>query len=149
MKGKAVRENIDLAFDVYCAMGGIVEKALVELERRGLRLAKSTFYDWMEKYDFERRRVQLEMERQEIRDSQLSFEESMLRDLLKQKKKYEQYFEGIQGVDNQASFAYANIIKTVIELSRKIKPRGEEKDPEELRRMADEILEMEYGIKRQ
>jgi phage shock protein A len=104
MKGKAVRENIDLAFDVYCAMGGIVEKALVE---------------------------------------------SMLRDLLKQKKKYEQYFEGIQGVDNQASFAYANIIKTVIELSRKIKPRGEEKDPEELRRMADEILEMEYGIKRQ
>jgi hypothetical protein len=75
----------------------------------------------------------------------------MLLSLIAQKEKYEKYFDGLpaNNMDNQAQFAYSNIIKTVIELSRKLKPKEKQsKDLAEMKRLAEEILESEYGIKR-
>jgi ABC-type hemin transport system ATPase subunit len=77
----------------------------------------------------------------------LAIEERMIRDLLRQKRRYEMYFKTLKGVNNQAQTAYTNIVKTVVELSRKA--HREAVDPEEMKRIADEILESEYGIKRQ
>lgn len=77
----------------------------------------------------------------------LTIEERMIRDLLRQKRRYEKYFKTLkEHVDNQAQTAYTNIIKTIVELSRKA--GKEARDPEEMKRIADEILETEYGIKR-
>ena len=144
-KGKAVRENIDLAFDVYCTHGGNESRTLIELERRGFRLQRATLRDWIKKYRFKERRAEVEAERQTAGDSQLSFEQKMLRKLIKQIEKYERYFETTD-IDNQAMYAYTNLLKTVVELSRKVKAK--ETDPEEFKKKAEEILESEFGIKR-
>jgi ribosome biogenesis protein Nip4 len=83
-----------------------------------------------------------------------SFEEKMIRDLLKRKRAYEKYFRTLVKVedgeekievDNQAQSAYTAIIKTLFELSKKAVDKTH--DPEEMRRLADEILESDYGIK--
>ena len=79
-----------------------------------------------------------------------SLEEKMIRSLLKRKREYEKYFKAKEEkneIDNQTTNAYAGLIKTIVELSRKA-PK-EAKDPAELKRLAEEILENEYGIKRQ
>ncbi|GER92678.1 hypothetical protein A45J_0396 [hot springs metagenome] len=151
MKGKSyIVENRELAFKVYCEEGGNIESTLRRLEKEhGLKLSKPTFYDWMKKFNFKDRLKNIDAERQKNKDSQISFEEKMMSDLMKQKEKYEKYFDGIAGIDNQAQYAYTNIVKTIIELSRKIKPHQKEtKDPAEMKRLAEEILESEYGIKR-
>lgn len=81
-----------------------------------------------------------------------SLEEQMIRSLIRRKREYERYFKasGIDpenpGMDNQATNAYTGLIKTIAELSRKAV--RESKDPEEVKRLAEEILETEYGIKR-
>lgn len=150
MKGKSfIAENRELAFRVYCEEGGNVEGTLRRLEKdHGLKLSKPTFYEWMKKFNFEERLKNIDAERQKANDNQISFEEKMMSDLMRQKEKYEAYFEALSGIDNQAQYAYTNIVKTIIELSRKIKPAKEVKDPAEMKRLADEILESEYGIKR-
>ncbi len=121
MKGKSfIAENRELAFRKYCECGGNVEMTLRELKKADLKLSKKTFYEWMKKFNFEERRSKVDIEKQKVNDSQISFEENMLSDLLKQKAKYETYFEGITGIDNQAQFAYASIVKTVIDIRAKL-----------------------------
>ncbi len=76
-----------------------------------------------------------------------SFEKRMIDDLLTRKEAYEVYFEKQNGkIDSRAESAYASLVKTIIELS--IKTGSRTKDPEELARIAKEILENDYGIKR-
>ena len=60
------------------------------------------------------------MERQKARDSQISFEAKMLNDLVRQKEKYEAYFEQNPVLDNQATYAYTGIIKTIIDVKKKL-----------------------------
>ncbi|MBI4822652.1 MAG: hypothetical protein HY805_00250 [Nitrospirae bacterium] len=102
-----------------------------------------------------------------------ALEEKMLRALLRQKRKYEIYLSSRADIsksdiakengkikkgkkdennekaelDHKAEHAYTHIIKTIIELSRKLS-LSEETDPEEMKRRAEEILESEFGIKR-
>jgi hypothetical protein len=76
----------------------------------------------------------------------LSIEERMIRDLLKQKRRYEKYFKTqTKEVDNAALTAYTNIIKTIVDISKKT--GKEKKSPEEMKRLAAEILESDFGIK--
>ena len=75
-----------------------------------------------------------------------SFEKQMIDDLLKRKEAYEEYFKGLGDIDSRAESAYASLVKTIVELS--IKTGSRTKDPEELARIAKEILENDYGIKR-
>lgn len=149
MKGKSyIAENRERAFQVYCDEGGNVEATLRRLEKEhGLKLSKPTFYDWMKKYNFDDRRIKVDLEKQKVKDSQISFEEKIMLKLIAQIEKYEAYFENNATIDNQAVYAYTNLLKTIIELSRK-RPQKEAKDPAEMRRLAEEILESEYGIKR-
>ena len=146
-KGKAVRDNLDLAYDIYCDKGGNVSQTIIELERRGLRLSRPTMDKWIADYRFKERFQDANAERQRAADNQLTFEQRMMSKLVSQIEKYEKYLEETTGVDNQATYAYTNLLKVVVELSRKIKVK-ENRDPEELRAAAAEILESEYGIKR-
>jgi len=71
----------------------------------------------------------------------------LLDDLIRQKKRYENYFEGIEKngtMDNSALSAYMGILKLLIELDLKEGPAS----PEELKQIAKEILENEYGVRR-
>ncbi len=146
-KGKAVRDNLDLAYDIYCDKGGNVSQTIIELERRGLRLSRPTMDKWITDYRFKERFQDANAERQRAADNQLTFEQRMMSKLVSQIEKYEKYLDETTGVDNQATYAYTNLLKVVVELSRKIKVK-ENRDPDELRAAAAEILESEYGIKR-
>jgi hypothetical protein len=76
-----------------------------------------------------------------------TFERQMIEDLLLRKAAYEALFrEQEKEIDHKAESAYASLVKTIVELSIKAGTRA--KDPEELKRIADEILENDYGIKR-
>jgi hypothetical protein len=125
MKGKSYKaENRELAFRVYCECGGNVEMCLRELRKQGLSLSKPTIYDWMKKYSFEERRAAVDAEKQKAADAaQMSFEEQMLADLIRQKEKYESYFGslGVGNIDNQAQFAYAGIIVKICDIRAKMK----------------------------
>jgi transposase len=144
-------ETREDAYLAWRSCGQNVEMTIRELAKKGYTLTKPTIYDWMEKFDWKDRAARAEAEEHKGKDMQLSFEEKMISALVAQKEKYEEYFAGLgRGQhDNQASFAYTNIVKTIIELSRKIKPPEEKRDPAELKRISEEILESEYGIKRQ
>jgi hypothetical protein len=75
------------------------------------------------------------------------FEKRMIDDLLKRKEAYEAYFKTAEEpMDHKAETAYASLVKTIVELS--LKTGSSAKDPGELRRVAEEILENDYGIKR-
>lgn len=88
-----------------------------------------------------------------------TLEDKMIKALLRQKRKYEIYLNSKKTevktgdkteepeLDHKAEHAYTHIIKTIVELSRKSQGR-EKEDPEEMKRIAEEILESEYGIKR-
>lgn len=121
MKGKSyITENRELAFKRYCENGGNIEGAIRALQKDGLKLSKPTFYDWLKKYNFEERRTKVDMERQKARENQISFEDKMLNDLVRQKEKYEKYFEATDLLDNQATYAYTGIIKTIIDVKKKL-----------------------------
>lgn len=122
MKGKSyIAENRELAFKTYCEEGGNVEGTLrILAKKHDLKLSKPTFYDWMKKYNFEDRRLKVDIERQKARDSQISFEDKMLNDLVRQKDKYEKYFEQTENPDHQATYAYTGIIKMIIDVKKKL-----------------------------
>ncbi len=149
-KGKAVRENIEMAYGIYCMMGANVARTIKELGKRGLKLSRPTMDRWIKDYRFAERMEKADAERQKAEDCQLTFEQTMMQKLATQIERYEQYLEGLTAgrMDNQAVYAYTNLLKTVVELGRKIRPAKTEKDAEALKEQANEILESEYGIKR-
>lgn len=90
-----------------------------------------------------------------------SMEELAIKALLKRKREYEKYFKSREskdtqvnddqnkpdpGMDNQAQNAYTSLIKTLVELAKKMPVQTN--DTDEMLRLAEEILENDYGIKR-
>jgi hypothetical protein len=82
-------------------------------------------------------------------------EKKMIDALLKRKQAYEKYFRSKEkkkgkgnpeAMDNQAQNAYTSLVKTIFDLHQKSGGAG--KDPLELQRLSDEMLEVEFGIKR-
>ncbi len=148
-KGKSfLAENRQMAFDVYCELGGNVEGARRELKRRGLSLSRATFDEWKDKGDFKGRMLKLDAERQKAADDRRTLEQRMVQKLVVQIDKYEAYLEGLAPgtMDNQAVYAYTNLLKTIIGLSRKGEMR--QVSPADIQEEAEKILEAEYGIKR-
>jgi len=120
VKGKSfIAENRELAFRIYCEQGGNVEATLRAMDKAGLKLSKPSFNEWREKFNFEDRRVKVDAERQKTKDCQISFEDQMMNALIKQKDKYEAYFETLSVPDHQAQYAYAGVIKTIFEIRTK------------------------------
>ncbi len=139
-KSKDTPENMELAFEVFRANGGNKVRTIAELERLGLRISRPTLDRWARQNSFDDRLM--------AADSSFSFEERMMLKLVAQIENYEKYFRTKTDLDHQAVHAYSNLLKTVVELSRKLKLKGKKGTPEELKAEAEKILESEYGIKR-
>lgn len=114
-------EARELAFHTYYECGGNVEKTVRELKEKGYGISKPTLYDWIEKFNFKDRMAAADAKALEIREAMRTTEEDLLLSLLKQKGKYEIHFES-QGekIDNQAQYAYAGLVKTIIDIKTKI-----------------------------
>ncbi len=139
-KSKDTPENIELAFEVFRASGGNKGRTIAELARRGLRISRPTLDRWAKQHSFGDRLM--------TGDSSFSFEERMMLKLVAQIENYEKYFGTQKDLDHQAVHAYSNLLKTVIELFRKLNLKEKKSTPGELKAEAEKILEAEYGIKR-
>lgn len=76
-----------------------------------------------------------------------ALEAEMITALIRRKEEYERYFSTKEDIDPKVEQAFTNIVKLIIELARG-QSGPEKSDPEEMKRAAEEILEREYGIKR-
>lgn len=119
MKGVSLKaKSREMAFKAYLESGGNVEITLKTLEKEGLKLSKTTFYNWMEQYNFKERLTKIDEEKQKSGDFQISFEDRMFNSLLDRKESYDTYFENNPN-DHQAQYAYAGIIKTLFDIRTK------------------------------
>lgn len=151
-KGKSVFiESRELAFQTYRECGGNKELTLRELEKKGLKLSKPTLYEWIEKFNFDGRLVKADAENQRTADLQESFEKKMMLKLVGQLEKYEKYFEENTDIDNQATYAYTNLLKVIVEISRRLPakeglPEGQVKKTGLTEETLAKIKEELYGI---
>ncbi len=89
-------------------------------------------------------------QRKKAAEDRMGFEQRMVQKLVAQIEKYERYFESREDMgrpmDHPAANAYANLLKTVIALTRK-QENGISTDGQ-MREEMERVLEAEYGIKR-
>jgi len=128
MAGKSyIAETRELAFRTWRECGQNVELTIKAMkDRHDIPITKPTLYAWMEKFNWRERAARAETEEQRVNDAVVSDEAKILADLEKQKAKYERFFEtlGEGAVDNQATYAYTNLVKTISDI--KIRCRGPE-----------------------
>ncbi len=122
MKGKSAdHEFRERAFRVYRECGGNKELTVKRLAGEGYRISKPTLYDWISKYNFDERMARADEKARETKDAAHTTEARLLSDLLRQKEKYEKYFDGLgTGIDNQAQYAYTSLVKTIVDIKTKI-----------------------------
>jgi len=79
-------------------------------------------------------------------DAESIISEKHMLNFMKLIGKYERHLADRPGIDPQAVYAYTNMLRTALDLSKRLPHR--KPSPEEMTRRAKEILEMEYGVKR-
>lgn len=115
-------ETREEAYRAWRQCGQNVEMCLRELAKQGTTLTKPTIYEWMEKFGWKERAARAEAEEKKSAGvGELSFDEQMLQALISQREKYEQYFATLTTQpDNQATYAYTNLIKTISDIRDKV-----------------------------
>ncbi len=95
-----------------------------KLKEAGYSITRATVSKWKEKYKWEERASHIDIKKQTARDESVSFEESLILDLQKQKERYDVYFDSLEAgkVDNQAMFVYNQLCEKLINLRSKILP---------------------------
>ncbi len=111
----------------------------------GMSVTAPTLYAWIEKYTWKDRAARAEAEEQRVKDVGLGFEDKMMASLIEQKESYEKYFKTLgHSPDNQATYAYTNLIKTIIDIKRKLKAEQAAEDIEQITKskgLTDETVE--------
>lgn len=99
------------------------------LSNAGYSITRTTIASWREKYDWETRAESIDVKKQAAQDVSISFEESLLLDLQKQKERYDVYFDNLPSgkVDNQAMYVYNQLCEKLISLRSKINPKDKKK----------------------
>ncbi len=117
MSAKA--EARDLAYRTWCESGQNLSETERKLNRDGLPVTRQTLAEWREKYDWPGRAARAECA--EADKAAALTDDALILALLAQKKRYEDYFESlVRGqIDNQALYAYSNILKTLVDFSNK------------------------------
>jgi hypothetical protein len=146
-------ETKELAYKVWCEC----EQNLSECHRRmngheGYVITRQSLYEWMEKYDWQGRATRLEADQALMVDA--TSDDSILTPLLRQKTRYESYFDSlaIGAVDNQAVYGYNAILKTILEIREKMEDRKREGEVEEggagviIKTPADAIIALENAV---
>jgi len=120
--GRVPVETRKLAYQTWRECG----QNLSETHRKmngelGYVISRQTLHEWKTKYDWEGRAARAEAEEKHLADA--TSDEALLLVLLKQKKKYEEYFDSLElgKIDNQAVYGYNSILKTIVD----IRPKGE------------------------
>jgi len=109
-----------LAYDIWSRCGQNLSECerLLKSEHK-FKISRQTLTEWKEKYDWQGRAARAEAEQdnqaEEITDR------SILKALLAQKKKYDAYFENQPRgtIDNQAVYAYSNLLKKIVDMNSK------------------------------
>lgn len=115
-------ETKELAYETWKACGQNLSEAHRKLNGDlGYVISRQSLHEWKTKYDWEGRAARAEAEEKHIADA--TSDEALLAVLLKQKKKYEVYFDAqpVGTVDNQAVYGYNSILKTIVN----IRPKGD------------------------
>ena len=99
------------------------------LKQAGYSITRATISSWREKYSWETRADSIDIKKQAAQDVSISFEESLLLDLQKQKERYDVYFDNLPAgkVDNQAMYVYNQLCEKLISLRSKINPKDKKK----------------------
>lgn len=115
-------EAKEAAFKAWRKSGQNMEATLRELRKLGyMGISKPTLYAWKDEHNWEARAARADVEEHGVKDMDLNVEEMVIKDLLKQKKKYDNYFETLdeKTIDTQATYAYASLLKTIRDIQAK------------------------------
>ena len=123
MAGKSyITETRESAYRIWREEGQNIERTIRAMKRdHGIPVTKPTIYAWIEKFNWVDRATRAETEEQRVKDVIVSDEGKILSDLERQKEKYERFFEslGETCIDNQAMYAYTNLVKTIADIKGK------------------------------
>lgn len=99
------------------------------LKAAGYNITRTTIATWRVKLDWNTRASNIDAKKQAAQDTTISFEESLLLDLQKQKERYDVYFDNLPAgkVDNQAMYVYNQLCEKLISLRSKINPKDKKK----------------------
>lgn len=99
------------------------------LSNAGYSITRTTIASWRVKLDWNTRASNIDAKKQAAQDTTISFEESLLLDLQKQKERYDVYFDNLPAgkVDNQAMYVYNQLCEKLISLRNKINPKDKKK----------------------
>ena len=113
--GTEVREE---AHRTWLSSGKNMRKTVRELERKGLPVSRRTVTNWMDRYGWKDCAPAAEKEPKEIPANDTA---RLIADLERQKARYDSFFEslGDTGIDNQATYAYTTLVKTIAEVRKK------------------------------
>jgi hypothetical protein len=130
-KGVGTPENREAAYTVYALFGGRnIKQILGRLEwKHGLRISAQTLYEWKKEGKWDAR-IAVGGE-QDV----LTFNERMLKRVLRLIGMYDRHFaSGDSAKDAQAAYAYTNLIRTAMELKRRMNRWESECPPDIVRR---------------
>ncbi len=113
--GTKVREE---AYRIWLSSGKDMAKTVRELEKKCLPVARRTVAAWRDRYGWRDRAPAIKEEPEEARTDDAA---RLIADLEKQKARYDSFFDslGEAGIDNQATYAYTTLVKTIAEVRKK------------------------------
>lgn len=118
------------------------------LKDAGYNITRITVASWRERYDWQQRASNMDVKKQAAQDVSITFEESLLLDLQKQKERYDVYFDNLPAgkVDNQAMYVYNQLCEKLINLRNKINPKEKKKASGLKNENVEEIRKQILGI---
>lgn len=122
--GQAPVETRELAYSVWCECGQNLSECHRKMNgEHGYVISRQSLHEWKTKYDWEGRAARVEAEKMMMADA--TSNDAILAPLLKQKTKYEEYFDSLEvgKVDNQAVYGYNSILKTILDIKQKMEDR--------------------------
>jgi len=114
-------ETRELAYSVWCECGQNLSECYRKMNgEHGYVISRQSLHEWKTKYDWEGRAARVDAEKIMMADA--TSDDALLVPLLKQKTKYENYFDGLPvgKIDTQAVYAYNSILKTMLIIKEKL-----------------------------
>ncbi len=119
----APEKSKENAYQAFIKCGQNLTDAVKELKKQGYKITRQTLSAWKSKYDWQGRAARVDAE--ERRSNEALSDYSLLKPLLAQLPKYEEYFNtlALGKIDNQAVYARNSIIKTIFSIKESIEKR--------------------------
>lgn len=114
----------DLAFRVWreCGQNWTETERRLRNEHDLRKLTRQRLYDWAAADGWQDRAARLQVEEERAELAKMLGREAILADLMKQKRSYEAYLDGLPAgkMDNAARQAYAQLCKTIMQVQDKV-----------------------------